>query len=305
MTQKIAIAVIHGAGTPKKDFADEIISHISNGFAKKLSINNAEQELVFEPIFWSSVFESEQTELWKRLQENRNLNYSRLRRFVIEFLADAIAYQPTTLGNQNYDKVHSLVAASINKLREKAGANAPLCIISHSLGSIIASNYFYDLQFKRENMGIETVKCTSNSPIEQCETLTLFYTMGSPMALWSLRYIDFGSPITVPSPMISRFYPTIQGEWLNFYDKDDVLAFPLKGVNEAYQQAITEDVAVNAGGVLTSWNPLSHLYYDRDAEVITPIVDGLVRTWKAINMDKSIQYKKIENQVMITSNNEQ
>lgn len=284
MTQKIAIAIMHGAGTPNENFADELITRISKGFAKKLSINNADQELVFEPVFWSSIFEPEQKELWKRLQDHTDLDFSRLRRFVIEFLADAIAYQPTALGKQNYDKVHSLVAASMNKLREKAGTHAPLCIISHSLGSIIASNYFYDLQFKRENMGIETVKCTSNSPIEQCETLTLFYTMGNPMALWSLRYIDFGSPIMVPSPKISRFYPNIQGEWLNFYDKDDVLAFPLKGVNEAYKQAVTEDIAVNAGGLLTSWNPLSHLKYDRDDEVITSIVDGLVRTWKTINL---------------------
>ncbi|WP_087974610.1 chemotaxis protein [Oceanobacillus rekensis] len=283
MTQKIAVAVIHGAGTPTENFADEIITHISKGFTKKLSINNAEKELVFEPVFWSSIFEPEQEELWKRLQDNRHLNYSRLRRFVIEFLADAVAYQPTALGNQNYDKVHSIVAASIHKLRQKAGANAPLCIISHSLGSIVASNYFYDLQYKRENMGSETVKRTSNSPIEQCETLTHFYTLGSPMALWSLRYIDFGSPITVPSPMIPKYYPNIQGEWLNFYDKDDVLAFPLKGVNDAYKKAVTKDIAVNAGGLLTSWNPLSHLYYDSDDKVIIPIVDSLVKTWKAIN----------------------
>ena len=42
MTQKIAIAVIHGAGTPDENFADEIIKHIPKGFAKKFSINNAE-----------------------------------------------------------------------------------------------------------------------------------------------------------------------------------------------------------------------------------------------------------------------
>lgn len=283
MTQKIAVAVIHGAGTPDETFADEIIKRILNRFSKNLSIENAEEQLVFEPIFWSSIFESEQKELWERLQKDADLNYSRLRRFVIEFLADAIAYQPTKLGNQNYDKVHAFIAGGIQRLREKAGPTAPLCIISHSLGSIVASNYFYDLQYKRENMGAGTAKCTDNAPIEQCETLSLFYTLGSPMALWSLRYIDFGSPITVPSPAVQSFYPEIEGEWLNFYDKDDVLAFPLKGVNESYAKAVTKDVPVNAGGLLTSWNPLSHNKYDTDANVIKPIVDGLVRTWKAIN----------------------
>ncbi|WP_449355436.1 chemotaxis protein [Virgibacillus natechei] len=283
MTQKIAVAVIHGAGTPDEDFADEIITRVTRKFAKKLSIKNAEQELVFEPVYWSSVFEAEQAELWNRLQDSADLNYNRLRRFVIEFLADAVAYQPTALGNQNYDKVHSLVAASIQKLRDKAGSHAPLCVISHSLGSIVASNYFYDLQFARENMGMETRKCINNSPIEQCETLSLFYTMGNPMALWSLRYIDFGSPITVPSQAIQELYPLLQGEWINFYDKDDVLAFPLKGVNEAYKTAVTRDLQVNVGGLFTSWNPLSHTHYDTDDAVINPIVDGLVRTWRSIN----------------------
>ena len=78
----------------------------------------------------------------------------------------------------------------------------------------------------------------------------------------------------------------------NFYDKDDVLAFPLKGVNEAYRKAVTKDIAVNVGGLLTSWNPLSHLNYDSDNEVITPIVDGLVRTWKAINLNESCTGRK-------------
>lgn len=283
LTQKIAIAVIHGAGTPDENFADELIKRVSSRFAKKLSLENTNQQLVFEPVFWSSIFEQEQKELWEKVQKSADLNYPRLRRFVIEFLADAIAYQPTPLGNQNYDKVHSFIASAVNRLKEKAGKRAPLCIISHSLGAIAASNYFYDLQYKRENRGMETVENTRDSPIEQCETLTLFYTLGSPMALWSLRYIDFGSPITVPSPMIRKFYPTVQGEWLNFYDKDDVLAFPLKGVNESYAKAVTEDVAVNAGGLLTSWNPLSHNKYDTDDEVIKLMVDGLIRTWKEVN----------------------
>ncbi|AXI10125.1 chemotaxis protein [Oceanobacillus sp. 143] len=283
MTQKIAIAILHGMGTPKEDFAEEIMKRISKRFAKKLPFENAENELVFEPVFWSQIFEPKQTELWSKMQLSADLDFPRLRRFVIEFLGDAIAYQPTMFGNQNYDKVHAYVAAAINRLREKAGPDAPLCVISHSLGTIVASNYFYDLQYKRENRGVQTRRRMDYTPIEQCETLTLFYTLGSPMVLWSLRYTDFGSPITIPSPKISNFYPNVKGEWLNFYDKDDVLAYPLKGMNEAYNQAVTKDLAVNAGGIFTSWSPLSHRDYERENEVIDPIVDGLVRTWRSIN----------------------
>lgn len=283
MSQKIAILILHGAGTPEEDFADKLIDRVKVGFDKKLSKGKSETELVFEPVFWSTVFAPEQVKLWEQLREYRDLDFGRLRRFVLEFLADAVAYQPTRIGNQNYDKVHSLVAKSIQELRVKAGKDAPLCVISHSLGTIIASNYFYDLQYKQENIGTETLACKSNSPIEQGKTLTLFYTLGSPMAMWSLRYIDFGSPIDVPSPSLQTLYPNLEGEWLNFYDKDDVLAFPLQGINNAYQEAVTEDIEVNAGGMVTSWNPLSHLKYDTDKEVIKPIVDGIERTWKTIN----------------------
>jgi len=34
-----------------------------------------------------------------------------------------------------------------------------------------------------------------NTPLERGETLTLLYTLGSPIAIWSLRYPDFGVPI--------------------------------------------------------------------------------------------------------------
>lgn len=283
MSQKIAVLILHGAGTPEATFADKLIDRIKAKFAERLSIELSETEIVFEPVFWSQIFAPEQIKLWEQLREYSDLDYGYLRKFVIEFLADAVAYQPTKIGNQNYDRVHALVAKAIQNLRKKAGAKAPLCVISHSLGTIIASNYFYDIQFKQEKIGPETILCTGISPIEQGQTLTLFYTLGSPMAMWSLRYIDFGSPITVPTPSLVQYYPNLRGEWLNFYDKDDILAFPLKGINEAYNQAVTRDVEVNAGGILTSWNPASHIKYDTDKEVIQPIVEGLVRVWKSVN----------------------
>ncbi|UOR10547.1 chemotaxis protein [Halobacillus amylolyticus] len=284
MTQKLAVAILHGAGTPEEHFAEKMIGKIYKNFAKKLKIKNPEKELVFEPVYWSSIFEAGENRLWERLQKGTDLDYVRLRRFAVEFLADAVAYQPTSVADSNYDKVHALLAQSLNKLQEKTGPNAPLCVISHSLGSIVASNYFYDLQFKQENIGDHTRRSTSNTGLEQGKTLALFYTMGSPMALWSLRFIDFGFPIHVPSPSIKKYYSNLQGEWLNFYDKDDILAYPLKGLNDHYQTFVTKDIQVNAGGLLTSWTPFSHSKYDTDKDVITSIVDGLVRTWEEVNL---------------------
>lgn len=209
MAQKIAVVILHGAGTPKEDFAEDMIKKISEGFGKKLKKEN----LVFESVFWSSIFENEESKLWERVQQGTELDYHLLRRFVVEFLADAVAYQPSSGANDNYDQVHSLLAQCLNSIQAKAGSSAPLCVISHSLGSVVASNYFYDLQVKQENIGKSTKRYSGHTPLEKGETLSLFYSMGSPLALWSLRFNDFGIPISVPSPSIQKYYPNIDGKW--------------------------------------------------------------------------------------------
>jgi len=280
MTQKIAIIILHGVGTPKEDFAADMIKKISEGFGKKLNKEN----LVFEPVYWSSIFEGEANKLWEKVQKGTDLDYLFLRRFVVDFLADAVAYQPSrATEHHNYDKVHAVLAQSLHTVQRKAGSRAPLCVISHSLGSVIASNYFYDVQLKQKNIGMNTKRFAGQTPLEKGETLSLFYSMGSPLALWCLRFHDFGLPISVPSPSIKNYYPNIKGEWLNFYDKDDILAYPLKHLNHHYQKAVTKDVEVNVGGLLTNWNPFSHIKYQLDQSVVDYIVDGLVRTWHEVN----------------------
>ncbi|GGC84290.1 hypothetical protein GCM10007216_13680 [Thalassobacillus devorans] len=279
MARKIAVMILHGAGTPSDTFAEEIIQHINKRFQKKVG----EDALIFEPVLWSKVFASEQELLWERVHADADLDYQRLRRFTVEFLADAIAYQPSSVEDNNYDKVHELLAGALSNLEEKAGPEAPLCVISHSLGSVIASNYLYDLQRKQSNIGTRTWRRIKNTPLENGETLANFYTMGSPLALWSLRFSEFGLPIHVPAPNLPRHHAGVEGEWLNFYDKDDILAYPLRGLNKNYRKVVTEDVAVNVGGLLRSWNPFSHSQYDEERELVDRIVDGLVRTWENMN----------------------
>ncbi len=78
--------------------------------------------------------------------------------------------------------------------------------------------------------------------------MTLFYTLGSPIALWSLRYRNFGKPIQVPSLKFGNHYRNLVGEWVNFYDKADIIGYPLKELNADYNAAVTSDRAVRVGG---------------------------------------------------------
>ncbi|MGB5660030.1 MAG: hypothetical protein WBO54_11155 [Thermoanaerobaculia bacterium] len=60
-------------------------------------------------------------------------------------------------------------------------------------------------------------------------------------------------------------------KWLNFYDPGDILGYPLKPISEGYAEVVTRDIAINAGGVFSSWNPLSHNGYWTDNDFTQPV----------------------------------
>ncbi|MBN1218676.1 MAG: hypothetical protein JXM69_07100 [Anaerolineae bacterium] len=284
-TNRIAVAVVHGIGKQNPNFADELMAKLTEKFANQLSgkILNPHTQLVIEPIHWAPVMQDLEDLLWKRLSRGSVLDFIKLRQFMVEFGADALAYQPLPRERAVYEAVHGVVARGFRNLADKVGPNAPLCVIAHSLGTVIASNYLYDLQKGYDFLPESVQMHHQQTPLEMGETLAFFYTLGSPIALWSLRYSDFGRPISVPSPHLAKYHPDLNGEWVNFYDADDVIGFPLRTLNDEYRKVVKKDVEVNVGSFLTSWSPLSHLEYWTDDDVLDPIAKILARAWKKIN----------------------
>jgi hypothetical protein len=280
MSQKIAVAVIHGIGKQGASFADKMIEEIH-----KRCRPTCGEDIVIRAVYWAPVMQKEEETLWERMLEGGLMDFVKLRRFLIDFMADALAYQPSPSDRSAYDGIHKVFADTIHTLAEEAGERAPLCIIAHSLGSVIASNYIYDLQVdaKKKLIANTVRESISATPLERGETLTLLYTLGSPIGLWSLRYTDFGKPIQVPSQQLSKHFPQLQGEWVNYYDADDVVGFPLKTLNKAYGKVVKEDRQINVGNIWGSWNPLSHLAYWTDKDVLEPIASKLIETWVKIN----------------------
>jgi len=54
------------------------------------------------------------------------MDFTTLRRFLVDFAADAIAYQPTPSDRQIYDTIHTVFAQTLGKLATDAGEKAPL-----------------------------------------------------------------------------------------------------------------------------------------------------------------------------------
>jgi len=202
--------------------------------------------------------------------------YGTPREFLFHMIGDVVAYQPIrhpqisaqALPQQDtYVAVHSVVAQGLRELAQAAGPDAPLFIIAHSLGTVVVSNYIYDLQqefvFQRHIIPHHVRENMGDTPFERGETIACFISMGSPLALWSLRYHTFDQAIRVPV-------------WLNIYDKDDLLAYPLEPI---IGREYVRDCPVNAGGTFASATPLSHVAYWTDKDVIRIITDELFMVW--------------------------
>jgi len=290
MSQKIAVAVVHGIGKQERSFAQPFARKLRRKFAKAAGdlIGRPEEQLVIEPVFWQECIQEREDELWKRVKDKDKIHWRKSRRMLIDLAGDAIAYQPADSHREMYRSIHAVLAKTLTTLADRAGEKAPLCIVAHSLGTIIVSNYLYDLYtqyFLERDIIDESVRSVIGStPLERGETLSHLYTFGSPLAVWSLRYADFGTPVTVPSPMLKRHWPAVNGEWINYYDREDVIGFPLRSVNEAYARAVTEDIAVDVGNPLWwSWNPLCHTKYWKSGRIATRIAATLKHTWHSAN----------------------
>jgi hypothetical protein len=198
----------------------------------------------------------------------RGANWPTLRWAMTYFLGDVIAYQDGP-GSPPYEGIHAQVNAALGRLAQRA-PEAPLCVISHSLGTVIASDHFYDLQ-KASRAGNPTAR----NSLERGETLTLFYTLGSPIALWMVRYPSFDEPLVIPARTSAD--PALQAaaQWINFHDLDDIVAYPLRGLSDAYAQAVDEDRAVSVGPLLLSATPVSHVYYWNETAVLRPIAQRI------------------------------
>ncbi len=282
MSHPLAIAFVHGIGRTEPGYSARMQRAIARRFAGLIGAAESAPptHLVFEEVNWSASLQFREDDLWARLLPDGPMRYKRLRRFMVDFAADAIAYQPAHSDRTSYDAIHREMAGCLARLSERAGPKAPLCVIAHSLGTVIASNYLYDLMKAEHSFMCPSVRSSMNgTPLEHGETFAIFYTLGSPIALWSLRFPRFGEPVRFPKAELARHHPNIEPAWINVYDPDDVIGYPLRVLNADYRAAVTEDRPVDVGSILTRWNPLSHVGYWNNGRVADAIAESLAKTW--------------------------
>jgi hypothetical protein len=278
MAPRVGVAVIHGMGSQDEKFAAKFEAALLAALKREKA---KPADVVIQPIWWAEVVASRQRDLLDRLNEKKDLEWGRLRAFIVQALGDAIAYQKTvkpTAGpaeeTRIYELVHKVIGREMHALAGKVGPNAPLVVVAHSLGCHMMSNFIYDADHRLDENDCVIDK---NSPFETFKTLTSIFTFGCNIPLFLLANNRY-EPIAFPPDLSGVFPgkdPRAVAKWINFYDPDDALGFPLKPLSPQFRKTVDEDRAINAGSFLTSWSPLSHTGYWTDDDVIKPIAKVL------------------------------
>lgn len=292
MPQKLAVLLIHGIDRHNLDDLEmdaakkQMIQHIKAEFARQVSGVQPENALEFEIVVWALQAGLQNRKLdFMRMMSESGVKLGLLREFMMDVISTSVMYQSRLNNRHTYEEIHSAIALGVRSLSKRAGETAPLFVVAHSLGAMITQQYFYDLQWDsptRQLMPPNVRQIVGVAPVEKGHTLTSVYTLGNPAALWLMRFEHFGTPMIVPAPEMKKHYPKLTGRWANIYDKDDVLAYPLKPLNAEFEKAV-EDIEVNVGGILESWNPASHLAYWTDKNIARIIATDLAAAWKILN----------------------
>jgi len=197
--------------------------------------------------------------------------WSGLRLFLFDCFGYPIIYLLYKENNESlFEKINEKFLDELRKYAENLGENANLIIFAHSLGAIITYYFLTYLQESRKTPSFDE----SRTPLERGETLKFLYTSDNPLPFVSVLLTNpkFGKPIEV-------------NKWVNFYNKNDYIAYPIGVFNEEYAKRSDNarknkypmiiDKKVFSGGILKGWNSMSHTCYFSDKKIIKTIVEDL------------------------------
>ncbi len=264
----VAIAVLHGIGRQfhrqeqragRPVFSKELFNAVRKQCDQEIGVD-LEALVTWLEIDYASVFNASQAQYYKRL--GQSVERSHARRLVIENFGDAASYGSAgrTEGTA-FDAVQASVHGALSKLEQQCAEGAALIVVAHSLGGQVMADY----------MRSASAKPTS---FTRLETLSAFVTLGCNIPLFHLgqHYSAVSPPIPVGS---SWSFPW----WINIYDRDDLLGFPLSQSGQGYrwlaETGQLKDIEVNAGSLLTRWNTLSHLEYWKNPAVAKIVWDSI------------------------------
>lgn len=267
-------------GTTPENYNEEIVRELRIRLGVKFN------DLHVGSIYYQGILQPNEDLVWQKVA--RRVKWDDLRKFLLFGFADAAGLEN---GKESLNSVYSIaqtaVARELYLARQAIGAEGPVLILAQSLGCQVISCYFWDAQSSRAGKNVsvgiwQNIKAFE-AAIAGSNTLTpedILFLQGE--SFRSFITTGCNIPIFVAAHArtdILPIKPNSRFEWNNFYDKDDVLGWPLADLSDEYTAVVTDHQVNAASGVfgwlLKSWNPLSHGQYWGDDEVLDPLESHL------------------------------
>jgi len=259
MSCKVIVLAIPGIGTQPIGFSNKLMDDVDK-LSKGTVLENSycvEEALPFK----KTNVDANQSELLKRLGRNNQLGgMLSLRKLVVNAFGDGVTFESgANRSDSVYRKVHEYLRRRIIEVNIKMSENegAKLVVVAASMGVHLLSTYIWDAD---NSKGIfESNGATDNDNLRNLDYL---FSLGCNIPL----FIS-GKSVQDIVPIDKR---NANFKWDNYYDRDDVLGWPLADINEAYG-ALVKDYEINAGSYIGS-----HVRYWNDNDFTKPFVNSLI-----------------------------
>ena len=277
----VALITLHGMGETQPDYADELFQRLQQ------SLSQQAQQLYYNTVYYQDLLEYNEKRVWQAL--GSRLRWSKLRRFMLFGFADAAALehrkeQPHSLYHYSQLKI----ARALYLAKQQLSQDGKLVILAHSLGCHVLSCYLWDAQqakkgikpaagiwqdITRYQAGIsgDTPLSADDIAFLRGDRLTALFTTGCNIPIFVAAH--------AMEQIIPFNKPNNEFVWHNYFDKDDVLGWPLADLSPGYAELV-DDIEVNASGgffgwLAASWNPLSHNQYWQEQRLLQHLTKKL------------------------------
>ncbi|MBI5791976.1 MAG: hypothetical protein HZA63_10915 [Rhodocyclales bacterium] len=259
----VALITIHGMGRIKPDY----FRQLEDGLVDILGRRQWDR-VAFRNVQYAPVLQGPQDELWEAMLAERanQLDARKTREFFLFGFGDGGSLEYSAQKDpRRYIAVQKKIQEELLSAFAAMGhvADKPVVIIAQSLGCQVISNYLWDAQHGRHIFAGSG--SGPRADFLKLKSLRNLITTGCNIPLFVGGLGD----------RVCFAPPHLEFTWDNYYDKDDVLGWPLRQLGSTYE--IVNDHSINAGGVFSSWNLASHARYWSDKDVIASVARRLLQ----------------------------
>lgn len=213
----VAVIFVHGINANSESFSQPMQHALLKRLPEELS-----PFVHFRSIFWANEVRNHQREYLGSARRTGGIKHNRLRRYVVEGLGDAAAYQKTrNPENSIYYRVQAQIATTVKYLWSDLGKKScqddkscedpkscqdpkclpliPLIFIGHSLGCHVISSYLWDMNKLKQRAADDVAKepiqvknlwkdLDGADPFRRLETCAGFVTLGSNMPVFAFTF---------------------------------------------------------------------------------------------------------------------